>query len=133
MISTTSSSTVDPAQVADRYAAVWSEPDDDRRRAAVAALWADDAVEYVEGTQFREHDELVARVAHAYAEFVGSGRFTVARAAEVSLHDQVLVLTIQLLGADDGSLAWAARVFLVLDENGRIREDYQLTVQPLNA
>jgi hypothetical protein len=38
-----------------------------------------------------------------------------------------------LRSADDGCLAWAARVFLVLDENGRMRADYQLTVQPLAA
>lgn len=28
-------------------------------------------------------------------------------------------------------MAWAARVFLLTGEDGLIREDYQLTVQPL--
>jgi hypothetical protein len=51
----------------------------------------------------------------------------------VALFDHVIVLTIQLVATDDGTVAWAARVFLVMDEDGRIREDYQLTVQPLAA
>jgi hypothetical protein len=32
-----------------------------------------------------------------------------------------------------GEVAWAARVFLLLGEDGLIREDYQLTVKPLAA
>jgi hypothetical protein len=28
-------------------------------------------------------------------------------------------------------VAWAARVFLLLDTDGLIREDYQLTLKPL--
>jgi hypothetical protein len=32
-----------------------------------------------------------------------------------------------------GQVAWAARVFLLLGAGGYIREDYQLTVQPLVA
>ena len=38
--------------------------------------------------------------------------------------------TVQLR-TPEGEVAWAARVFLLLGETGRIREDYQLTVQPL--
>ena len=34
----------DATDLADRYVAVWNEPDTDRRRAAVHALWSDDAV-----------------------------------------------------------------------------------------
>ena len=52
--------------ITDRYVAVWSEPDPQSRRAAIASLWERDGVEYVEGTQFRGHEELDARIAHAY-------------------------------------------------------------------
>jgi hypothetical protein len=72
-MSNADTSSSDQAQVADDYTAIWSEPDVDRRRAAIAGLWTGDGIEFVEGAQFRGHDELHARVAHAYAEFVGSG------------------------------------------------------------
>ncbi|MFI1768920.1 hypothetical protein ACH41H_43770 [Streptomyces sp. NPDC020800] len=44
------------------------------------------------------------------------------------------MLTIQLTyakGPQAGEVAWAARAFLVLDDDGRILQDYHLTVQPL--
>jgi hypothetical protein len=125
--------TVDPETLADAYTAVWSEPDADRRRATIARLWARDGVEYVEGNRFGGHAELVARVADAYAEFVASSKYRVTRAANVACFGQLVTLTIQLVSHQDDALAWAARVFLLLDDDGRILEDYQLTVQPLAA
>jgi hypothetical protein len=120
-------------RVADAYTSIWSESDAQRRRAAIAELWADGGVEYVEGTQFRGHEALDARVSQAYSEFVAGGSYLVTRADRVALFDHIIVLTIQLVATDHGTVAWAARVFLVMDEDGRIREDYQLTVQPLAA
>jgi hypothetical protein len=118
--------------ITDRYLAVWSEPDARSRRAAIGSLWEPDGVEYVEGIQFRGHEELDGRIARAYDEFVGSGKYNVTMADDVSRHDDVITLTVQL-STDDGGVAWAARVFLLLGETGRIREDYQLTVRPLAA
>jgi hypothetical protein len=48
----------------------------------------------------------------------------------VTRHDDIITLTIQLT-TPGGEIAWAARVFLVLDDGDLIREDYQLTVTPL--
>lgn len=118
------------AQIAERYLAVWSEPDPESRRAAIAGLWAPDGAEFVEGTQFRGHEELAGRITAAYQEFVGSGRYAVTTASDVSRHDDIITLTIQLT-APGGEIAWAARVFLLLDGGELIREDYQLTVKPL--
>ena len=120
----------DTAQVATRYLAVWSEPDPGSRRTAIAGLWAPGGTEFVEGTQFRGHEELDARIAGAYQAFVASGRYTVTGPGDVTRHDDIVAFTIQLV-APGGETAWAARVFLLLDADGRIREDYQLTVQPL--
>ena len=54
-----------------------------------------------------------------------------AHADDMTCHDDIVTFTIQLLSANDGEVAWAARVFLLVDRDGRIREDYQLTVKPL--
>ena len=55
----TETSELTAGKIADRYLAVWSEPDPAARRAAVAALWAPDGVEFIDGgIQFRGHDGL---------------------------------------------------------------------------
>jgi hypothetical protein len=120
----------DTAQIVARYLAVWSEPDPVSRREAIAGLWAPHGAEFVEGTQFRGHEELGTRITTAYQEFVGSGRYAVTAASEVTRHDDIITLTIQL-ATPGGEIAWAARVFLLLDASDLIQEDYQLTVKPL--
>jgi hypothetical protein len=120
------------ARITDRYVAVWSEPDAAARRAAIGSLWEPDGVEYVEGVQFRGHEELDERIAHAYETFVASGKYNVTMADDVSRHDDIITFSVQL-STPEGEVAWAARVFLLLGETGRIREDCQLTVQPLAA
>ena len=124
--------TMNAEPIVDRYLAVWSEPDAEIRRSAIAGLWAQDGVEFVEGAQFRGREELAVRIAEAYEAFVGSGRYTVTSAGDASRHDDIATFTIQL-ATGGGEVAWAARVFIVLGENGLIQQDYQLTVKPLPA
>jgi hypothetical protein len=118
------------AEIVTSYIAVWNEPDPISRSAGVARLWNADGVEFVEGSAFRGHEELNARVAGAHQEFVASGRYVATAAGDVTCHDDVVTFTIQLT-TPAGEIAWAARVFMLLDANGLIREDYQLTVKPL--
>jgi hypothetical protein len=120
------------AELVASYVRVWNEGNAAARRAAVADLWKVDGAEFVEGTAFRGHDELNARVAGAYQEFVASGTYSVTAADDVSRHDDIVTFTIQL-ATPAGEVAWAARVFLRLDADGLIQEDYQLTVKPLEA
>jgi hypothetical protein len=128
--------TMDLDLIVGRYLAVWSEPDPGLRRSAVAGLWAPDGTEFVEGVQFRGHQELDARIAQAYQAFVGSGQYAVRSAGDATAHRDIATFTIQLAISDGdraGEVAWAARVFLVLGADGLIQEDYHLTVQPLPA
>jgi len=129
----TETSELTTGQIADRYLAVWSEPDPAARRAAVAALWAPDGVEYIDGgIQFRGHDGLDARVREAYEQFVATGAYALTSAGDVARHDDIVTFTVQLT-TPDGEAAWAARIFLLVGRDGLIREDYQLTVKPLAA
>ncbi|KUN09343.1 hypothetical protein AQI95_05865 [Streptomyces yokosukanensis] len=124
----------DVDQIVHRYLAVWSEPDATARERAVAELWAVDGVEFVEGTRFHGHDALVDRVAEAYGLFVASGEYHITHDQHVTVHDDIVMFTIQLTyatGPRVDEVAWAARVFLALDDDGRILQDYHLTVQPL--
>jgi hypothetical protein len=120
------------AEVVARYVAVWNESESESRRTGVEALWNSDAAEFVEGTAFRGHDELSARINRAHEQFVASGLYTATAGTEMSRHDDIVTFTIQLSTPED-EVAWAARVFLLLDGEGLIREDYQLTVKALAA
>ena len=119
--------------ITDRYVAVWNEPDAQTRRAVIGSLWEADGVEYVEGgIQFRGHEELDRRITGAYDEFVASGKYHATMADDANRQGDVIMFTVQLR-TTEGNVAWAARVFVLLGATGRIREDYQLTVQPLAA
>ncbi|WP_433186887.1 nuclear transport factor 2 family protein [Actinoallomurus sp. CA-150999] len=126
-------STIDPERIVGRYVAVWSEPDPESRRRAIAGLWAPGGVEFVEGVQFRGHEELHARITEAHRQFVESGEYAVTSADDVTVHGDIVTLTVQLIPPGGDEAAWAARVFLILDEDGLIRQDYHLTVKPLAA
>lgn len=119
--------------IAERYTAVWNESDALLRRRSIAELWAVDGVEYVEGARFVGLDELDARIADAYREFIGNGRYRAAHDGDAGCHDDIVTFTITLITPETDDVAWAARVFLLLDSEGRIREDYQLTVRPLDS
>ena len=122
----TETSELTAGKIADRYLAVWSEPDP-------AALWAPDGVEFIDGgIQFRGHDGLDTRVRGAYEQFVATGAYALTSAGDVARHDDIVTFTVQLT-TPDGAAAWAARIFLLLGRDGLIREDYQLTVKPLAA
>ncbi|WP_225100056.1 hypothetical protein [Streptomyces sp. CoH27] len=130
----TAATALDVDLIVERYLAVWNEADAAARARAVAELWPVQGVEFVEGAQFRGREALVDRVTQAHTLFVASGQYEVTHEGHVAVHDHVDVLTIQLVhscGEQAGDVAWAARVFLVLDDDGRILEDYHLTVQPL--
>jgi len=133
MTETTEMTALAAREIADRYLAVWREPDPAARRGAVAALWTPDGVEFVDGgVQHRGHDALDARVREAYEQFVASGDYALTSAGDVTRHDDIVTFTVQLT-TPDGDVVWAARVFLLVGPDGLIREDYQLTVKALPA
>lgn len=119
----------------ERYLAIWAIADDAKRRDAVAALWSPDGVEFVEGTRFEGRTRLADRVKEAHDAFVADRRYVVGWDDDLSVHGDMLRFTIHLAqpAADDrpGEIAWAARVFLLLDDQGLVQQSYQLTVKPL--
>jgi hypothetical protein len=117
----------DMHDLVNRYVAVWNEPDPVRRREAVASLWAEDAVERVEETEWRGLPELEERVANAYKQLVAEAGFTVTRADDVFGHHDAVTFTVQL--TKDGRVAWEARVFLIVGDDDLIRFDYHFTTK----
>jgi hypothetical protein len=127
-------------QLAERYTALWMEPDGDRRRQLIAAVWSEDAVHYLQPTQavyeaaderavnptwqVRGHDELEARVTSAYEDFVATGQMTFRlRGGARRLGD---VVTWSWEGiSPDGEVLGVGLEFVTLAADGRIATDYQ--------
>ncbi len=127
-------------QLAERYTAVWMEPDGDRRRKAIADLWSEDAIHVLQPTQevyeaaderavnpiwqVRGHDELEARVTSAYEDFVATGQMSFrSRGGAKRLGD---VVTWRWEGVSpDGEVLGAGLEFVILAADGRIATDYQ--------
>ena len=128
------------ADVAEKYVALWNEPDDDRRRRMIAELWTEAGRHVLQPPQeiraiaaqpgialtavleARGHDEIAARAAGVYEHWVGSeglsfrGRDDADRLADiVKLHWEAV--------AADGTVFAVGLSFLVLAGDGRIERD----------
>ena len=132
-------------ELADRYLALWNEPDADRRRRMIAELWTEDGRHILQPPQeiraiaaqpgigltaileARGYEEIEARVASAYEHWVGSeglsfrGRDDAERLGDVvKFHWEAV--------AKDGELFGVGLNFLVLAADGRIERDYTFVV-----
>ena len=118
-----------PAQtLADRYVAVWNEPDAAARRHAIAALWTPDGAHCVGTREVRGLEALQERVSGAYEKNVRDNgrRFRAVRDAR-QLRD-VLSFHWEMVEPASGEVLATGLEFLQLDEAGLIRRDYQFIV-----
>ena len=132
-------------ELADRYLALWNEPDADRRRRTIAELWAQDARHFVQPPQeiraiaaqpgigltaileARGHDEIEARVASAYEHWVGSEGLSFRGRDEAERLGDVVKFHWEAV-AKDGEVFAVGLDFLVLAADGRIERDYTFVV-----
>jgi len=130
----------DANELAERYTAVWMEPEGERRRKAIADVWSEDAIHVLQPTeavyeaaqeravnptwQVRGHDELDGRVIKAYEDFVATGQMSFrALGGARRLGD---VVTWRWQGVSpDGEVLGAGLEFVILAADGRIATDYQ--------
>jgi hypothetical protein len=133
------------AALAEKYLAVWNEPDADQRRLMIANLWAEDGRHILQPPQeiraiaaqpgigmtailaAQGHEEIEARATSVYEHWVGSeglsfrGRDDADRLGDVvKLHWEAV--------AKDGTVFAVGLSFLVLAADGRIERDYTFIV-----
>ncbi|MGW6277516.1 hypothetical protein [Kribbella sp. NPDC055071] len=129
-------------QLADRYIALWNEPNPDVRRESIEQLWTGDAVHLVEPPEeiakraaqigvtatleSRGHEALVARVTRAYDEFVGTGQYEFRRHGEVAALRDLVKLRWAMVPVGGGDTVAIGIDLLLLTPAGRIHTDYQL-------
>jgi hypothetical protein len=138
-------STRGATELAEKYLALWNEPDDERRRLMIAELWTEDGwhilqpPEEIRGIaarpgiamtailEARGYEEIAARAASAYKHWVRSeglsfrGRDDADRLGDVvKFHWEAI--------AKNGEVFGVGLIFLVLAGDGRIERDYTFVV-----
>ncbi|MEU8526593.1 hypothetical protein AB0C77_13535 [Streptomyces sp. NPDC048629] len=131
-----------PQDLADRYSALWNEPDAEVRRRTVRELWHEDGEHVLQPPQemrktarelgfaepelkARGHVELEARVRRAYEDFVAPGTMTFRAVQDAERLGNVVKFRWEAVLAETGEPGGGGLEFLVLAEDGRIAEDYQ--------
>ena len=128
-------------ELANRYVAVWNEPDADARRKSVEELWTEDGVHLLEPPEeivkrateigvtatleARGHEELVRRVNTAYGEFVAPGQYEFVPHGEAAVLHDMVKLRWAMVPAGGGEALAIGIDLLLLAPDGRIRTDYQ--------
>ncbi|MDJ0345160.1 hypothetical protein QMK19_31975 [Streptomyces sp. H10-C2] len=131
----------DAQELADRYVAVWNEPDAGVRRKLVSELWSPDGVHVLQAPQemrksavelgfsdatleARGHEELEVRVSRAYEDFVAPGEMVFRARRDAARLRNVVTFHWEALQRT-GEVGAVGLEFLVLDEEDRITSDYQ--------
>ncbi|WP_406205993.1 hypothetical protein OH807_31940 [Kitasatospora sp. NBC_01560] len=134
--------TATPQDIADRYVALWTEPDPALRRKAIERIWTEDGVHLIQPPEeIRDraaalgfddtvlevsgYDAIETRVTRSHQEFIAPGEFTFrAGAAAVRLRN-CLRFTWEMVPVGGGEPVGSGLEVLLLDEDGRVTVDYQ--------
>jgi hypothetical protein len=138
------SNELDVRELADRYIAQWNEPDPATRGAMIRELWTQDGVQVLVdppqeirqaaiGLAFKVpplevcgHAAMNARVTRAYEMFVAPGEHVFEAAAEACvLLPNVVGVRWSMTSTRSGETVGGGLDVLALDDDGRIRADYQ--------
>ena len=131
-----------PNELAERYVALWNEPDPERRRATVRALWTEDGGQilhppeelrvqaaalgfFASVLEARGHAALEQRAATAYEQFVAPGNATFRQRGTPVQLGGVLKLEWEYAPRDGSAATGGGTEFMLLTPDGRIRTDYQ--------
>jgi hypothetical protein len=135
----------DTQAFAEKYLALWNEPDADRRRRSIAELWTEDGTHILQPPQeireiaarpglamtavleARGYEDIEARAASAYEHWVGSEGLSFRGRDDADRLGDVVKFHWEAVGKD-GELVAVGLVFLVLTADGRIERDYTFVV-----
>jgi len=128
-------------ELAERYAAVWNEPDPDARRRAIETLWTEDALVLLQpplemvatadnlavapSLRVRGHAELEARVTRAYEQFVAPDGNVFRARPDAQRLDDVVKFGWEMVPAGGDEILGGGLTVVKVDRDGRITHDYQ--------
>jgi hypothetical protein len=106
------------------YNSVWNEADAGRRREIIAELWSEDATHYTHSLEAHGHEAIEDRVFKAYEKFVVEGGYEFKTIGFTDEHHKAVRYSWAMVTRDGGVAVAAGTVFMLLDDDGRIRSDY---------
>jgi hypothetical protein len=112
-------------ELADRYVALWNEPDVEIRRKAITELFTEDGAHVDQFVDVYGHDAIAAVVTEAHEQFVTDGGFVFRSQRNADGFRNVVRFNWEMLPAGSDQVTAVGFDFVTLDEDGRIREDYQ--------
>jgi hypothetical protein len=112
-------------ELAERYVGIWNEPDADIRRKVIAELFAVDGTHVDEAVDVTGHDAIAAAVAQAHQHFVADGGFCFRSRGNADGFRNVVRFNWEMVPAGTDRVLAVGFDFLTLNEDGRIRVDYQ--------
>jgi len=133
------------AELAEKYVALWNEPDADRRRRTIAELWTEEGRHVLQPPQeireiaarpgiamtamleARGYEEIEARAASAYEHWVGSEGLSFRARDDAERLGDVVKFHWEAV-VKDGEVFAVGLNFLVLAADGRIERDYTFVV-----
>jgi hypothetical protein len=133
------------AELAEKYVALWNEPDAGQRRRMIAQLWAEDGRHILQPPQeiraiaaqpgialtailqAQGYEEIEARAGSAYEHWVGSEGLSFRARDDADRLDDIVKLHWEAV-AKDGTVVAVGLSFLVLAADGRIERDYTFIV-----
>jgi hypothetical protein len=115
----------DPQEIVTRYVALWNQPDDDKRRLEIVALWTPEGLHYAKSHTCHGYAALEARVTGSYERSIAPGLNVFRAADRLDAHHNAIRFTWNMVRRDSGEIAATGTEFLVLADDGRIQADYQ--------
>jgi hypothetical protein len=117
--------TNDIEELAAQYAAVFNEPDEAARAAAVARLWNEDARMCTAASEYVGLAAITQRVTIAHEKFVADQGYTFSPLGPAHSHHDGVRFRWQMASAAGGDAVSGGVQFLLLGPDRRVHTDYQ--------
>src|SRR5258708_174649 len=120
----------DIQEFVDRYVNIWNEPDAERRRQTIRALWQEDARHLARTIEAVGYDGIETRVKTAYEKWVKEKGNIFRLRDGVDSHHDTIKLRWEMLPAAGGEVISIGFDFLVVGGDGPTRTRYQFIRTP---
>jgi hypothetical protein len=112
-------------KLAERYVAIWNEPDAAARRAAVGELFTEDVAHFTPSMEVHGQDEMAARILMSYEKWVEPGGHVFRPAPGATGHHDAVRSNWHMVSVPGGDIISVGFDFVLVAEDGRIKRDYQ--------
>lgn len=112
-------------ELADRYVELWNEPDPELRFKTIAELFAEDGTHVDEYVDVKGHQAIAGIVSIAHKRFVTEGGNYFRSRGNADGFRNVVRFNWEMVSVKSALVLAAGFDFLTLNDDGRIRVDYQ--------